>query len=76
MYQTVKSYVIGFLVRWVLKIGGGALISIGITEGSIVEIVTAAVMLIVGVIISLIQHKKIAYTNPDDFFLGKTDGQK
>jgi hypothetical protein len=76
MYQTVKSYVIGFLVRWVLKIGGGALISIGITEGSIVEIVTAVVMLIIGVIISLIQHKKIAYTNHDDFFLGKTDGQK
>lgn len=76
MWQTVKSSIIGFLVRWVLKIGAGALATIGISEGSITEIVTALVMLIIGVVISLIQHKKIAYTNPDDFFNGKIESNK
>lgn len=70
-WNILKPQIIGVITRWVLKIGGGFLLSLGITEGSIEEIVASAVMLIVGVIISAVQTKKVAYTNPDEYFKAK-----
>lgn len=54
----IKQFLAGFIFRWVMKIAGGYLLSVGISEGSILEIVTAVVTILIGLVISLFQHKK------------------
>jgi hypothetical protein len=54
----IKSYISGFMVRWLLKIGGGFFLSIGIDDNSLTLIVSSIVSIILGLIISLVQHTK------------------
>ena len=65
--EIIKKQIIGLLTRWILKIAGGFLLSIGLNSGNVEEIVTSAVMLIGGIIISIAQNKKLANTNPEEF---------
>lgn len=67
MWNTIKDFLVAKLVQWVLKVGAGILATLGISNNSIEEIISAIVALILGVIYSLITHKKIALTDPKVF---------
>ena len=56
--NSLKGFIVPFLVRWVLKIGGTYLATIGISDGSVEEIVGGIVAVLIGLIISLFNHKK------------------
>lgn len=62
--ETIKGFLSGMLVRWLLKIGGGFILSVGITEGSVAQIASAVVAIVVGLLISLIQQKKAVLQTP------------
>ena len=62
--ENIKDYIVGILLRWVLKIGGTWLASIGVSEGDIASIIGGIVAVIVGVIISLFQQKKAVNAEP------------
>lgn len=62
--ETIKGFLSGMLVRWLLKIGGGFLLSVGLTEGSVGQIASAIVAIVVGLVISLIQQKKAVLQTP------------
>jgi ABC-type antimicrobial peptide transport system permease subunit len=61
--ETVKSFIVGFIFRWVLKIGGGFFLALGMSEGKIEEIIGAIVSIIIGLIVSLFQHNKALKTD-------------
>lgn len=65
--EVIKKQIIGILTRWLLKIAGGFLLSIGLTDTNVETIVTSVVMLIGGIIISIMQNKKLAGTDPEEF---------
>ncbi|HOI31114.1 MAG TPA: hypothetical protein PLZ15_15315 [Melioribacteraceae bacterium] len=67
MWNTIKDFIVAKLVQWILKVGAGVLATLGISNNSIEEIAGAVVALILGVIYSLITHKKIALTDPKVF---------
>ncbi|MBE0538396.1 MAG: hypothetical protein IH620_01685 [Ignavibacterium sp.] len=54
----IKEFIIGFIVRWVLKIGGAYFITIGIEQSTIEQIIGGLVAIVIGIIISLFQTKK------------------
>jgi hypothetical protein len=58
----IKQFIVGFIVRWILKIGGAWLATIGIQQGTIEEIVGGLIAIIIGIIISLFQTKKALET--------------
>jgi hypothetical protein len=57
-WENIKGFLGGMLVRWVLKVGAGVIGTLGVSQGSATEVVSAVVMFAVGALISLIQHKK------------------
>jgi len=62
--ENIKGFLTGLLVRWILKIGGGFLLSVGISEGSLTEVVAAVLSIIIGLAISLFQHNKAIEQTP------------
>lgn len=58
MWDDLKNYIVGFIVRWLMKIGGGFFLAHGISQNSIEEIVGAVIGILIGLFISLFQHKK------------------
>ena len=60
----IKDYIVSFLVRWVLKIGGGFLLAHGISQGSTTEVVTAIASALIGIVISLVNHNSAINTPP------------
>lgn len=58
----LKNFLIGFIVRWLLKIGGGFFLSLGVSENSLTVTVSAIVSIILGLVISLLQHTKAINT--------------
>ena len=67
MWQAIKKFIIAKIVQWILKFGAGILVSLGISNNTLEEIIAGIISLIAGIIYSLITHKKIAFTNPQDF---------
>jgi len=67
MWNTIKSFLIAKIVQWLLKVGAGVLLTLGISQNSLEEIVGGIVSLLIGIIYSLLTHKKIALTNPKEF---------
>lgn len=63
MLDTLKNFIVGFVTRWVLKIGGGFLLAVGINDGKAEEIIGALVSIIVGLLISLFQQDKALKTD-------------
>ena len=64
LFETLKGFVTGILVRWVLKLAGGWLIGLGFTEGNITEWVSGVVVFLFGILISLLQQKKAVEQTP------------
>jgi hypothetical protein len=62
--ESVKGFVTGILGRWILKIGGGFLLSVGISSDSTLQIVGAIVSIVAGIVISLFQQKQAINTPP------------
>lgn len=63
-WESLKGFIVPFLTRWILKVGAGALLTLGITEGSATEVVGALVAFVVGVVMSLVNHKTAINTPP------------
>ncbi|MBS3945627.1 MAG: hypothetical protein KGZ42_09030 [Melioribacter sp.] len=67
MWKTIKDFVVAKLIQWILKVGAGVLATQGISNNSVEEIIGAIVALILGIIYSLVTHKKLALTDPKVF---------
>jgi hypothetical protein len=67
MWETLKKFLVAKIAGWILKIGSGVLLTLGISQGSVEEFVGAAVSFIIGLIISLVVNKKAALTDPSEF---------
>lgn len=67
MWNTIKKFLVAKIVQWILKVGSGVLLTLGITQNSIEEIVGAIVSLLIGILYSLFTHKKVALTDPTEF---------
>ena len=67
MWKTLKHFLVAKLVQLILKVGAGVLATLGISNNSIEEIIGAIVALILGIIYSLVTHKKLALTDPKVF---------
>ncbi|WP_041294129.1 hypothetical protein [Ignavibacterium album] len=67
MWQTIKNYLVAKIFQWILKFGAGILVTLGISNNTLEEIVAGILSLIAGIIYSLITHKKIAFMEPDKF---------
>jgi len=63
MLDTIKNFLTGFIVRWILKIGGGFLLSVGLDEGSVTKVTSAIVAIIIGLVVSLFQHNEALNTD-------------
>lgn len=60
--EELKSFLVGFIVKWLLQIGGTFFLTIGVQQQTIEEIVGGLVAIVTGLIVSLIQHKKAMNT--------------
>lgn len=67
MWDTIKKFLVAKIVQWILKVGSGVLLTLGISNQSVEEIVAALVSLFFGIVYSLFTHKKVALTNPQEF---------
>ena len=67
MWNTIKKFLVAKIVQWILKVGSGVLLTLGITQNSVEEIVGAIVSLLIGILYSLFTHKKVALTEPTEF---------
>lgn len=67
MWNTIKKFIVEKLVQWLLKIAGGFFLSIGISQNSVEEIIGAIVSILLGIIYSLVTHKKVALSDPKLF---------
>lgn len=56
--ENLKQFITGFLVRWLLKVGGGYFIAIGVTENILIPIIGGIISILAGIIISLFQQNK------------------
>ena len=54
----IKEFLTGIIVRWILKIGGVWLISIGVDEVTIWGVIGGVVAILIGMIMTLFQTKK------------------
>lgn len=62
--KTLQGFVIPIIVRWIFKVAGTTLVTLGVSEASITEIVTGLVLFLIGAIISLFNHKKAVEQEP------------
>lgn len=58
IWNAVKGFLVGFIVRWLLMIGGTVFASAGITEDKLVEMIGGILAIVISLIITLFQHKK------------------
>lgn len=58
LWNAAKGFIIGFVVRWLLVIGGTIFADAGVSEEDLVKIVGGVLAILVSLVISLIQHKK------------------
>lgn len=61
----LKNFITGFVVRWVLKIGGTYFVTIGIEQDLVTNIIGGVVAIIFGIVISLFQTKKALNKVPE-----------
>ena len=54
----IKEFLTGIIVRWVLKLGGVWLISIGVDEATIWGVIGGIIAILIGMIMTLFQTKK------------------
>jgi uncharacterized membrane protein YphA (DoxX/SURF4 family) len=59
-----KKITVSIIVRLLLKVGGGALLTIGLTTGELTEIVGAVVAIVGGFVASWFNSKKLIDTEP------------
>jgi hypothetical protein len=67
MFEAIKSFIVSKAVQWILKAAGGVLAGLGISSGTVEEVVVGAVVFILSAVWSLISTGKIALTDPKDF---------
>ena len=64
MFDELKGYFTGMAVRWILKVAGGFLLSVGVSSDNVTAIVSAVISILVGLAISLFQQKKAVNQDP------------
>lgn len=61
----LKNFFVGMVSRWIFKIAGGALMYAGITTADgLFPLIGGAVSILIGIITSLVQHKRAIETDP------------
>ena len=70
LLEMLKGYFIPILVRWVAKIGGTWLVTAGWGEDDLRMIIGGVLSIIIGIIVSLVNHKSASKKDPNV----KTDG--
>jgi len=58
MWEQIKKFLTGIIVRWILKLAGAWLLTIGVGSGTIEEIIGGVLAILIGMIISIFQTKK------------------
>lgn len=64
LLESLKGFITGILFRWIMKIGGTWLATIGLESGKVEELIGGIVMVLIGLVVSLIQQKKAVFTPP------------
>lgn len=64
MVNDLKGYLVNIIVQWILKIGGGIVLANGISQGSVTEIVGAALGIIIGLVMHLFNTSKAVNATP------------
>jgi len=64
-WENLKSFLVGLVSRWILKLAGGFLIGIGYDAGSSETLIAGVVAFVIGLIISVIQNKFLAKADPE-----------
>jgi hypothetical protein len=64
LLNSLKGYAIRFLIGKVMQIGGGAFAAVGISQGSIEEVVTGVVTVLIGLLSDLGTHQKAVNAEP------------
>jgi len=64
IWRAVQGFIVGFIVRWLLVIGGTIFADAGVTEEDIYKIVGGVLAVVVSLVISLLQHKKAVEQQP------------
>jgi len=64
--KAIVQTIVLFIVRWVMKVGAGAIGAIGVSTGAIEEVLIGLLMFAVGALISLFQRKKDLATVPPE----------
>ena len=64
--EILKRLGIGFIVRRLLEIGGGAILTYGISEAELILMVTGIISVLVGAAWSWIQTKWLARAEPEE----------
>ncbi|MEW6508388.1 MAG: hypothetical protein AB1432_11640 [Bacteroidota bacterium] len=67
MLNAIKSFIAPKLVQWIMKLCGGILAGLGVSENSVVELVTGILLFALSAVWSLIKTGKIALTDPSEF---------
>lgn len=67
MWNTIKKFLVAKIVQWILKVGSGVLLTLGVSQNSVEEIVGGIVSLLIAILYSLFTHKKVALTDPTEF---------
>lgn len=64
IFNAVKGFITGFIVRWLMMIGGVLFAQAGISEAQITEAVSGLLMILVSIGITLWQHRKAVSQTP------------
>lgn len=62
--SALKTFLTTFLLRWVLKIGGTFLATIGLQSDKVEEIIGGIVAVVIGMLVSWISNKKALAADP------------
>lgn len=65
MLDDLKGYLTGMVARWLLKVVGGGLLFLGYSAGETTEIVAGAAGILIGIVISVVQHFLAKRSDPD-----------
>jgi hypothetical protein len=58
LLESTQGFLTGIASRWILKVAGTFLATVGLQTGQVEEIIGGIVAVLLGIAVSLIQHKK------------------
>ena len=62
--ENIKGFIVGIVVRWLMKAVGGYLVIAGVTESQLTEAIGGVLVFVVGAAVSIYQHNKALNAPP------------